>query len=72
MTLDVTWGNGQVSRFPAYWLRVMAPLVARPQNPFTEREARSSKGWLVETLKIPEVSYGDLFPETSTPEGLRA
>lgn len=59
--LDVTWDDGLSSKFPVPWLQVMAPLVARAGSPQLAREEPVSKGWLVETLDIPEVSYHKLF-----------
>ena len=72
MVLDVTWDDGLSSKFPIPWLRVMAPLVARADSPQLARKERVAKGWLVETLDIPEISYHDLFREEMTQEQLDA
>ena len=64
MTLDVAWDDHLVSNFPGLWLRVLAPLVGRSENPRSvPMEEITPKGWLAETLKIPEISYRDIFPE---------
>ena len=62
-TLNVTWDDGLCSKFPVLWLRVMAPVVARIDSTHTNEISRQPvpKGWLVSELKIPEVSYNDLF-----------
>ncbi|KAL8719956.1 MAG: hypothetical protein Q9225_003104 [Loekoesia sp. 1 TL-2023] len=64
-TLDVTWDDGVFSKFPAPWLRVMAPVVARLDSPQSNESAKDpvAQGWLVSDLKIPEISYRDLFQE---------
>ena len=72
-TVDVTWDDGLSSKFPMLWLRVMAPLVAcRTDSPKSENVDTPAKGWTVDTLKIPEVSYHDLFPEHIKREQLEA
>ena len=65
MTLDVTWDNGVSSKFPGPWLAVMAPLVARVDSPPSSPKFVVDKGWLVESLVIPEISYDDLFSADS-------
>lgn len=72
MVLDVTWDDGLSSKFPIPWLRVMAPLVARTDSPQLARKEPVAKGWLVETLDIPAVSYRDLFGEGTKQEQLDA
>lgn len=72
MVLDVTWDDGLSSKFSVPWLRVMAPLVARADSPQLARKQNVAKGWLVETLNIPEISYHDLFREGMTQEQLDA
>lgn len=70
MTLDVTWDDNLTSRFPGFWLRVMAPLVARsesPQSPLTAEEP-IPKGWKFNALNIPQISYRDIFSEGSKQE----
>lgn len=60
-TLDVTWDDGLSSKFPLPWLRVMASLVAaRVDSPQPAAKRTVPKGWTVDTLKIPEISYSDL------------
>ena len=69
MTLDVAWDDNLSSKFPGSWLRVMAPLVGRSENPQPAFEEQPiSKGWLVETLEIPQISYQDIFAEGSNQE----
>ena len=66
MTLDVAWDDHTSSKFPGFWLRVMAPLVGRSENPHSVPiEEASPEGWLVDALKIPEIPYRDIFPEGS-------
>ncbi|MCJ1477071.1 hypothetical protein MMC13_005742 [Lambiella insularis] len=60
MALEVTWDDGLTSKFPAPWLRVMAPLVAKAESTQTGSERPKPKGWLVDSLKIPEISYHDI------------
>lgn len=70
MTMDITWDDHLVSKFPGSWLRVMAPLVGRSESPHpTVEEETLSKWWLVDTLEIPEISYQDIFTEGSRQEG---
>ena len=70
-TLDVTWDDGLSSKFPATWLKVMAPLVARLDSPRATDLPKKDPlpiGWLVSSLEIPEVSYHDIFQEPSNTE----
>lgn len=65
-TVDITWDDEVSSKFPLAWLRVMAPLVAaKTQSPSLATtkpaEETKDKGWSVQSLNIPEVSYNDLF-----------
>ena len=72
-TVDITWDDGLSSKFPMLWLRVMAPLVAsRTDSARSENADAPAKGWTVDTVKIPEVSYHDLFPEDIKREQLDA
>jgi alpha-ketoglutarate-dependent taurine dioxygenase len=65
-TVEVSWKDGKVSRFPSVWLRVYAPLVANSHsNETTEKALQIPQGWLVNTLKMPEISYSKIFPEIS-------
>lgn len=64
MNLDVTWDDKLTSKFPGFWLRVMAPLVGRSESPQSRPEEEPiPKGWLFDALKIPEISYQDIFSE---------
>jgi trimethyllysine dioxygenase len=57
-TLDVTWNDRSTTPFPAVWLRLLAPLVAKKLQPTTPvKELTISKGWLANELVIPEISY---------------
>ncbi|MCJ1377507.1 hypothetical protein MMC17_000602 [Xylographa soralifera] len=67
-TLNVTWDNGKTSRFPTIWLRVIAPVVASSQDSPLLNQPPLQDGWLVDTLKIPEISYRDIFPEDPSAE----
>jgi trimethyllysine dioxygenase len=68
MTLIVTWNDGCISQFPAIWLRVYAPLVAKRHGEDAARESNAPKGWLRNTVTIPEISYAEIFPGNSTSE----
>lgn len=72
MVLEVTWDDGLNSKFPVPWLQVMAPLVARADSPQLVRKEPIPKGWLVETLDIPKISYHELFGEGMKQEQLDA
>ena len=70
-TVDLTWDDDVNSKFPLAWLRVMAPLVAaKAQVPqlATKPAENKDKGWTVQSLKIPEVSYNDLFKPNVEPK----
>lgn len=67
-TLNITWDNVKTSEFPGTWLRVMAPVVANFQGSLSLNQPPFPDGWLVDTLKIPEISYGDIFPKNPTHE----
>ncbi len=61
-TVNITWKDGVISRFPIEWLRVMGPIVASStKNIALTKKPSSDKGWTVETLDIPEISYKELF-----------
>jgi trimethyllysine dioxygenase len=71
-TLDVSWKDGRSTRFPSLWLRVYAPLVAEHHgNETAQKELQIPKGWLVHTLKMPEISFSEIFPEVSCATALR-
>lgn len=73
VTLNVTWNDGVNSKFPIEWLQVMAPIVARRTSDDSQTKATASaKGWTVETLKIPEISYKELFDTYTEQERLNA
>jgi len=56
--VNVTWDNGSTTPFPAVWLQVLAPLVAKKLEPIQAGEKPTiSKGWLASELVIPEISY---------------
>ncbi len=68
-TIDVVWDDGLSSKFPLPWLMVMAPLVAaRIESPQTARKVMENKGWTVDSLKIPEISYKSLFDDDAKEE----
>jgi len=47
----------------------MAPLVAaRVESPQSARKLAENKGWTVDSLKIPEVSYQSLFSDDAIAE----
>ena len=69
MTLAVAWNDKISSKFPGFWLRVMAPLVGRSESSHSiSMKDVGPKGWLADTSKIPEISYRDIFPEGSRQE----
>jgi hypothetical protein len=59
-TLSVTWNNGSHCNFPAIWLRLLGPIVAKHED---AAEAKRSgipvlpPGWLANDLIMPEISY---------------
>lgn len=64
--LTVSWDNRQTSHFPVEWLRVIAPFVASTLNGEKATKPNDfNKGWKVDSLRIPEVSYHDIFDEKS-------
>ena len=67
-TLHVTWDDGRTTQFPATWLRVYAPLIAKHHGPDAAQDPNAVKGWLKNTLTIPEISYTEIFPENSASE----
>ncbi|MCJ1436044.1 hypothetical protein MMC27_005422 [Xylographa pallens] len=66
--LNVTWDSGKTSKFPSTWLRAIAPVVASSKNHPSLDQPPLPDGWLVATLKIPEISYRDIFPKDASPE----
>jgi trimethyllysine dioxygenase len=66
-TLNVTWGDGGSSRFPAVWLRLLAPYVAKHSKATVLSRPNIPKGWLAKTLVIPEISYHEISSEHLTP-----
>jgi trimethyllysine dioxygenase len=62
-TLDVSWDDRGSSRFPAVWLRLLAPLVAKCPQPTALNGPTIPKGWLANTLAIPEISYQNISGE---------
>ena len=51
----------------------MASLVAaKVESPQPASERAENKGWTVDTLKIPEIFYSDLFPDEIKQEQLDA
>jgi trimethyllysine dioxygenase len=70
--LEVSWKDGKTTRFPSVWLRVYAPLVAEHHgNKTAQKDLQIPKGWLVNTLAMPEISYTEIFPEISQAAALR-
>ena len=65
MKVYVAWDDGVTSEFPGSWLRIMAPVVARCDSPPKEVGNPITKGWLTDTLEIPEISFNDIVQETS-------
>jgi trimethyllysine dioxygenase len=70
--IQITSVDGSKSSFPTIWLRVMAPLVAKRRDIGAETSEVNPNGWLAHELAIPEVLYGDLFPQNSVPGDLNA
>ena len=66
MKVHVTWDDGVISEFPGSWLRIMAPLVARCESPPKAAEEPITRGWLTDTLEIPEISYKDIVRDSPT------
>jgi trimethyllysine dioxygenase len=71
-TLEVFWKDGRSTRFPSVWLRVYAPLVAKHHdNKPAPKRLRIPKGWRVDTLDMPEISFNEIFPEIPDTTALR-
>lgn len=70
--VDITWKDGSTTSFPAIWLRVLAPIVAKSNHVPAMVGQYSPTGWLANELSIPEVSYSDLFPESASLKDLNA
>jgi trimethyllysine dioxygenase len=63
-TLDVTWDDGSTTPFPAVWLRLLAPLVAKMHDPTpVATKPIIPKGWLANEIVIPEISYHKIMGE---------
>ena len=43
-------------------------MVASPQDPLPLDQSPVLDGWLTDTLKIPEISYRDIFPQDPSPD----
>ena len=70
--VDVTWDDGRVAQFPSLWLRVHSPLVAKREgNEAIPEDLRIPQGWLTEDIKIPEMSYNEIYPTISDTTKLR-
>jgi trimethyllysine dioxygenase len=69
-TVDVTWDHGSTTPFPAVWLQLLAPLVAKQLEPVTEVAEKPAicKGWLANELVIPELSYQKIAGEDLSTE----
>ena len=67
-SVAIAWDDGSVSSFPSIWLRVFAPLVAKCHYHVPGRIPEISSGWLPSTLKIPEFSFAEIFPEDPNSE----
>lgn len=62
-TLEIIWKEGNPSRVPGLWLRVMAPVVAKSTDPDLLDSPSIPQGWLANNLKIPTIEYADIFAE---------
>lgn len=60
IVLHVTWDDGKSATFPALWLRVYAPLVAKEEAPRSPNKS-VQHGWLADELRIPEIRYADIL-----------
>lgn len=70
-TLSIAWDNGETSNFPAEWLEVMAPLVAsKPPGTTAIKPTELNKGWTVDKLEIPSISYKAIFKDGISQEAL--
>src|SRR6266480_1300935 len=71
-TLDVVWNDGRTTQFPSIWLRIYAPLVPKHHSDETAQKGlQLPKGWLANTLEMPEISYTEIFPSISHAAALR-
>ena len=71
-TVDVNWDDGQECRFPAVWLRLLAPSVAKKEPATAAKKAGIPYGWLAKDLVIPEISYRKIMAEDLTDEEFQA
>lgn len=62
--VHVTWVGGTITSFPSIWLRVLAPLVAKPNHVANGNlSLPNTCGWTVDALTIPEVDWNFIFPQ---------
>jgi trimethyllysine dioxygenase len=62
--VEVDWADGSNTKFPCAWLRIFAPMVAQADLSWTGVDALPrQKGWMVDTLEIPEVDWSFIFPQ---------
>ncbi|MCJ1384718.1 hypothetical protein MMC17_007836 [Xylographa soralifera] len=59
----VFWDDVTTTRYPASWLRVLAPVVAKQHGRIMTSKSLMPSGWLVENLQIPQFRFQDLFSE---------
>lgn len=64
--LSITWSDNKSTAFPALWLRVLAPIVAKQLHPLATLKPIISTGWLVGTVVIPEITYDSIAGENLT------
>lgn len=62
-SMMVSWDDGTRTGFPAPWLRVMAPIVARQHAAEPSAKPELQPGWLAASLSVPEFAYRDIYTE---------
>ncbi|KAL9619187.1 MAG: hypothetical protein Q9160_006196 [Pyrenula sp. 1 TL-2023] len=67
-SLDVTWTDKETCKFPAVWLQLLAPRVAKElrASRLSGESSSNPKGhWLASTLTVPEIPYEQVFGSQS-------
>ncbi|KAK9417260.1 putative Clavaminate synthase-like protein [Seiridium unicorne] len=70
-TLHVEWEDRSATDFPAAWVRVFAPLVARPLEKPKGQYQTKKIGWTTDTVKIQELDWNIIFPPQDPTCGLK-
>ena len=61
-TVNVTWPDGAMTPFPAVWLRLLAPQVAKSLHAGPiQKQSNIPPGWKVSGFAMPEISYNKIM-----------